>query len=337
MRAAILREIGKPLSVENLSFSSGLGVGQVLVRVKASGICGAQLGEISGSKGPDKYLPHLLGHEGGGIVEAVGPGVTKVKADDHVVLHWRKGSGIEAAPPQYIDRNDQIVGGGWVTTFNDLAIVSENRVTPIDKRVDFAVAALLGCGVTTGLGLVNNEAQLKIGQSIAVAGVGGVGLNVVQGARLVGAGAIIAIDLSDYRRQMALNFGADHIDESLLFFRENGKNVDVFVDCTGNAQMIAEGLSLVKPGGKMILVGQPHIDHGQTFPKFRQHYCGKTIMDSQGGLTNPDIDIPRYVKMYQSGKLDLDSLITHKFKLDNINQALETMRSGNCGRCIVEM
>jgi len=337
LRAAILREIGKPLSVENLSFSSGLGVGQVLVRVKASGICGAQLGEISGSKGPDKYLPHLLGHEGGGIVEAVGPGVTKVKADDHVVLHWRKGSGIEAAPPQYIDRNDQIVGGGWVTTFNDLAIVSENRVTPIDKRVDFAVAALLGCGVTTGLGLVNNEAQLKIGQSIAVAGVGGVGLNVVQGARLVGAGAIIAIDLSDYRRQMALNFGADHIDESLLFFRENGKNVDVFVDCTGNAQMIAEGLSLVKPGGKMILVGQPHIDHGQTFPKFRQHYCGKTIMDSQGGLTNPDIDIPRYVKMYQSGKLDLDSLITHKFKLDNINQALETMRSGNCGRCIVEM
>ena len=331
MKAAVLREIGKPLSVEEISLP-GLGVGQVLVQIKASGICGAQLAEICGAKGPDKYLPHLLGHEGGGVVQEVGPGVTHVKPGDHVVLHWRKGQGIEAVPPSYIDANGDRVGGGWVTTFSEFAIVSENRLTVIDKLVDLAVAALLGCGVTTGLGLVNNEAQLKIGQSIAIVGVGGVGLNVVQGAKLAGAGEIIAIDWSDYRLQMAGKLGATRITDLYL-----SSPVDVFVDCTGDSQVIADGFESVKPGGKMILVGQPTNGKDQTFPNFRQHYCGKTIIDSQGGLTNPTVDIPRYVKMYQSGKLDLNSLITHRFPLAEINQALSTMRSGYCGRVIVEM
>src|SRR5262249_32148541 len=159
-------------------------VGQVLVKIQQSGICGAQLGEIAGVKGPDKFLPHLLGHEGGGVVEDVGPGVSHVKKGDHVVLHWRKGVGIQAKPSNY-RWMERVVNAGWVTTFSEYTVASENRVTPIPKDIPFDIASLMGCAVTTALGLINNDAQVKIGQSVAVLGCGGVGLNMVQGAALV--------------------------------------------------------------------------------------------------------------------------------------------------------
>src|SRR5204863_5793005 len=127
-----------------------LDVGQVLVKISCTGICGAQLGEISGVKGPDKFLPHLLGHEGGGEVVGVGPGVTQVKEGDRVVMHWRKGAGIHARPAKY-QWGSRTVNAGWVTTFQEYAVVSENRVTPIPKDVPFEVAALMGCAVTTAL------------------------------------------------------------------------------------------------------------------------------------------------------------------------------------------
>ena len=173
-----------------------LDVGQVLVKVEYSGICGKQLDEISGKQGPDPYLPHLLGHEGGGIVAEIGPGVRKVSAGDHVVVHWTKGAGIDSAPPRF-KWDGAVISAGWATTFSDYTIVSENRLTTVPKDLRLDVAALLGCAVTTGLGIVFNNAQLMPGQSIAVFGVGGVGLNVVQGAALVNAYPIVAVDLTD--------------------------------------------------------------------------------------------------------------------------------------------
>src|SRR2546426_4088147 len=140
-RAAILVENNKPLVVDEIELPV-LGVGQVLVKIGVSGICGAQLGEIAAVKGPDKFLPHLLGHEGGGIVEEVGPGVTHVKPGDRVCLHWRKGTGIHAQPAKYNWRG-KTVNSGWVTTFSDHSVVSENRVTPADAS--FEIAALMGC------------------------------------------------------------------------------------------------------------------------------------------------------------------------------------------------
>ncbi len=199
--AAILTELNAPLELAEIEVPRPE-VGQVLVQVHASGICGAQLGEISGVKGPDKYLPHLLGHEGGGVVLEVGPGVTQVKPGDSVVLHWRKGAGIQCHPPQY-HWNGRVVNAGWVTTFGECAVISENRLTPIPDDVPFEIAALMGCAVTTALGLINNLAQLKIGQSIAVLGCGGVGLNVLQGAAMVSADPIIAIDIYDHKLDMA--------------------------------------------------------------------------------------------------------------------------------------
>lgn len=330
-QAAVLRQLNATLTVEEITMAA-MGVGQVLVEVRASGICGAQIREMTGGKGEDKYLPHLLGHEGAGVVLEVGPGVKKVKAGDHVVLHWRKGSGIESSCPTYGSDNG-LVGGGWVTTFNTHALISENRMTVIPKDIDFGVAALLGCAVTTGLGIINNEAKLKMGQSIAVAGVGGVGLNVIQGAAMVSAHPIIAIDLLHQKRMMAMDFGATNY----LFSAEGMNKVDVFVDCTGNPDVIKDGLAALAPGGKLILVGQPREGQDIVFEDMQRDYRGITIMDSQGGLTNPDTDIPRYIKLYQAGRLELDKLITHRFPLAEINQAVELMKSGLSGRIIVEM
>lgn len=341
VKAAVLKEINKPLKIETITLPL-LDVGQVLVEVHASGICGAQIGEIRGAKGEDKYLPHLLGHEGGGIVKAIGPGVTHVKPGNRVVMHWRKGKGIEAQPPRY-QGEAGLIGGGWVTTFNEAAVVSENRLTKIGDDIPFDIAALMGCAVTTGLGLVNNEAKLKIGQSIAVAGCGGVGLNVIQGAALVGGFPIIAIDIHDEKIDLAMQFGATHginskdakMGDALRMIKKQG--VDVFVDCTGQPSMIDDGYMATAPGGKMILVGQPAQHQALWLRKFLQHYRGKTMLDSQGGLTNPTIDIPRYCELYRTGKLKFDGLITHRFPLHQVNDALNVVVSGQAGRVILEM
>ena len=192
LKAAILVKQNSPLVVSTIE-KPELSVGQILVKVFYSGICGKQLEEINGKRGADPYLPHLLGHEGSGVVEKVGPGVTKVSKGEHVVLHWIKGTGINADPPRF-KLKDKTISAGWVTTFSDYTIVSENRVTPIPSDVPLDVAALLGCSVTTGLGIVYNNANLKPGQSIAVFGVGGVGLNLIQGASLINSYPIVAID-----------------------------------------------------------------------------------------------------------------------------------------------
>lgn len=339
MKTAILAELNAPLVLDEVEVPD-LGYGQVLVRVYRSGICGAQLDEISGVRGPDRYVPHLLGHEGGGLVVGVGPGVTHVHKQDHVVLHWRKGLGIEAHPPKY-RRNGGWVGAGCVTTFNEYAVVSENRLTPIPKDIPFEVAALMGCAVTTALGLVNNDAQLKIGQCVAVLGCGGVGLNVVQGAALVAADPIIAVDIYDRKLRLAREFGATHtINSSNTDLREEvhkvvgGRGVDVIVDTTGSVGLIEQAYDLTAPGGRVIVVGHARYDQKFAIQSTALH-SGKLLIGCQGGQSNPTVDIPRYLNLYRKGKLNLDSLITHRYPLAQINTALGKIRTGEVGRCVL--
>src|SRR5712691_12015363 len=208
-KAAILTALRKPLVVAEIGLPDALDVGQVLVKIHYSGVCGSQLGEIDGVKGEDKYLPHLLGHEGSGTVLAIGPGVRHVGPGDKVVLHWRKGLGIESPTPAYT-WNGSKVNAGWLTTFNEYSVVSENRLTRIPPDSDMEVAALFGCAVTTGFGVVQNNAKLRIGESVVVFGAGGVGLNIVQAAALVSAYPIIAVDLYDNRLELARSMGATH-------------------------------------------------------------------------------------------------------------------------------
>ena len=167
MKAAVLTQFNTPLHIQELDVPNP-DYGQVLVKIHSSGICGAQLGQIGGTKMREEFLPCLMGHEGGGEVLKVGYGVTSVKKGDRVVLHWRQGSGIESQFPVYHTTDGTRVGSGLITTFNEVSLVSENRVTKIDDDVPYDIAALMGCSVTTGLGIINNEAQLKIGQSVGV-------------------------------------------------------------------------------------------------------------------------------------------------------------------------
>lgn len=337
MKAAVLYKLFSSLVIEEeLELPQRLEVGQVLVKVLASSICGAQIGEIYGAKGEDKYLPHLLGHEGCGVVISVGRGVTQAKKNNVVVLHWRKGKGINAETPKYkIKDKGTIIGGGWVTTFNNYAVVSENRLTVIDNDIPSDIGALMGCAVTTGLGVISNEAQLKPGQSIAIAGCGGVGLNIIQGAYLVGAKDIIGFDKSIEKLEFSEKFKTT---ETHLATQENIKalnNVDIFVDCTGNPQIIEAGYSIAK---KTVLVGQPKYDEDLIFRNMRKNYTGKILMDSQGGLTNPNEDIPRYLNLYKAGRLNLGSLITKRIQLKDINDVIVEMREGKfLGKCIIEM
>ncbi len=263
MKSAILVESKKPLVVAEIDLPAKLKFGQVLVKVCYSGICGAQINEIDAVKGPDKFLPHFLGHEGSGIVEKIGEGVTTVKPGDHVVLHWRKSSGIQSATPKYY-WNGKKVNAGWVTTFNEKAVVSENRLTVIPKDFDMRTASLLGCSVTTGFGVVNNDAQIKIGQSVLIFGIGGVGLNIAQAASMVSAYPIIGVDLHEHKINMGKKFGLSHgiIANSKNLKDEiynivNQKVVDTVFETTGNSKVIEQAYELTNPEGKTILVGVP--------------------------------------------------------------------------------
>lgn len=344
MKAAILVELNKPLVVDKVRLPEELNVGQVLVKVHFSGICGSQIGEISGVKGDDKYLPHLLGHEGSGVVLDVGLGVTNVRIGDKVVLHWQKGRGIESSPPCY-RWGESNLNAGWITTFNEFAVVSENRLTKIPQDSDLRVAALFGCAVTTGFGVVENNAKVKIGESVVVYGAGGVGLNIIQAASLVSAYPIIAVDLYKNKLELAKQMGATHlIDGSApetipeqIFQISKQAGIDVFIDNTGSPSVIEMGYRITKGNGRVVLVGVPKKGDDIKIYSLPMHF-GKTITGSHGGESMPSDDIPRYHNFIRSDKFRLEKIISKLYPLNDINQAIDDMRRGVlAGRCLIDM
>jgi len=345
MKAAVLEKINAPLTIADVELGE-LSLGQVLVKILVSGICGAQLQEIAGNKNNAKYVPHLLGHEGCGIVEGVGAGVTKVKKGDKVVMHWRKGDGIEADFPAY-EFKGKTMRSGKVTTFSEYSIVSENRITPVPQDTSNDFCALLGCGLSTALGTMANEAQLRPGESVMVVGLGGLGACLMKAARFYRASPVIGVDIYDNKKDVVVSLHGDlfvngakeNIPETIQ--RKLGmKEVDVIVETSGNARSIADTLPLLGEGGRYILVGQPRPGESVEI-KAANHLFGasegKTIKATQGGRFSPSKDIPRYVKLYQAGLLDIDNLITSRTKLDDINNAIEMMRGGKANRIIVDL
>ena len=344
MKAAILMESNEPLVVAEIEMPNKLQYGQVLVELFYSGICGAQINEIEAAKGPDKFLPHLLGHEGSGVVLDVGPGVTTVQKGDHVVMHWRPGDGIESQTPQY-RWNDNDINAGWVTTFNEFAVVSENRITSIPKDFDLKLAPLLGCAVTTAIGVVNNDACVKIGESVVIFGVGGVGLLIAQAASMVSAYPIVGVDKVESKLKMCKDFGVTHtllssddLDNNNKMIKDivGSKGADVVVDTTGIARVIECAYELTHPDGKTILVGVPRKGDNINIYSLPLHF-NKILTGSEGGNCRPNIDIPRYIKLYEVGKLNFNGLVTHEFDLDNVNEAIDMVRSGESGRCMIKL
>jgi S-(hydroxymethyl)glutathione dehydrogenase/alcohol dehydrogenase len=250
---------------------------------------------------------------------------------------------MESVAPVYESRIGK-VNAGWVTTFNEYAIISENRVTPIPKDFDPELATLFGCAVTTGFGVINNNAQLRIGQSIAIFGAGGIGLNIVQGAALSAANPIIAVDLFDNRLELAKSLGATHTINSTKTDAEaeirkivGQDGADVVVDNTGNTKVIELAYRLTSSRGRTVLVGVPPKDSSAAIYTLPLHF-EKKILGSHGGEAQPDVDIPRYVRLCQEGKLSLGSLIGKRYGLEQINDAIEDMRIGAvAGRAVIRI
>lgn len=343
-KVAILRELGKPLSIEELE-TPKLKTGQVLVRILYSGICRSQLHEIEGSKGDDKYLPHMLGHEAGGIVEDIGQRVTHVKVGEHVVCSWIKGLGMDVPSTTYL-KGDEKINAGAITTFGEYQVMSENRVTPIIGNMPLDKAALLGCAIPTGGGIVLNQIKPTAGSSLAVVGAGGLGLSSILLADLFKCNPIIAVDINDKKLQLARKLGAtETINSATTDFVSaimditNGKGVDYVVETAGQTETIEKSLMCVKwdiwNGGLVVNAGNP--PHGEKISIDPFVLKGKRITGSWGGLTRPEKDIPYYVGLYLAGKLKLDDMITNQFRFNEINQVFRLMDKGRLvGKAILE-
>lgn len=339
--AAVLVETGKPLVLAELEIPA-LQPGQVLVEIAFSGVCHTQVLECRGHRGEDRYLPHCLGHEGSGIVCDVGPGVTKVKAGDRVILSWIKGSGADV--PRTVYRwGDRKVNAGGITTFSRHAVISENRLTLLPQEIPLRDAALLGCAVPTGVGAVFNTARPKPGQSMAVFGTGGIGLCAVAGAAIAGCTPIIAVDIRWEKLALAGQMGATHrvhaaeVDPVAEVQRICPGGVDFAIEASGRPQVMLQALYSVRSqGGVAVVVGNAR--HGERVALDpRQLNLGKQLRGTWGGDNWPDRDFPRYCRLLSAGRLNLEPLLSRTYCLSEINEALDDLEAGTVARPLIEM
>lgn len=340
-KAAILRKLGAPLTIEEIEIPALL-PGQVLVRIAYSGVCRSQLMEVRGKRGDDAWLPHLLGHEGAGVVLEIGEGVTKVVPGDSVIMGWLRAAGMEAPGAKY-RIGSEVINAGRVTTFSTLSIVSENRLSILPTGIPMDVAVLFGCALPTGAGMVFNELKPDEGSSVAVIGLGGVGLSALMALAHFNCTHLIAIDPSVEKRALAQSFGATHafnshspdLLEQVLKITPAG--VDACLEAGGSVQSIELGFSLIrKAGGKLLFASHP--PEGEMI-RISPHdlISGKQIAGSWGGASNPERDIPKLAALYQKGQFPLEKLLTGCYRLEQINEALADLESGKAGRPLIKM
>ena len=338
--AVILEQLNKPLIIKKIKIP-GLLTGQVLVKVLYSGVCRSQLMEARGGRGEDKWLPHLLGHEGSGIVVSVGGGVTKVKPNDHVILGWVKGEGLDAPGAKYLSDN-KIINSGKVTTFSNYSIISENRLVIKPPSLPFDLAVLFGCALPTGAGMVINELNPNVDQSVIVLGLGGIGLSALMALKAIGVRTIIGMDISDKKLVFAKTIGATHTfscndDGVREVINLTRGGADICIESAGQISTIEIGFSLIrKNGGKLLFSSHP--PEGEMI-RLAPHelISGKQISGSWGGATKPDKDIPRFHSIFETANIQLESLLTKRYSIEQVNEALEDLESGKVFRPLIEM
>jgi S-(hydroxymethyl)glutathione dehydrogenase / alcohol dehydrogenase len=345
MKAAVLTRLNAPLDLMSEIELSAPKRGQVLVKLAYSGVCHSQLMEARGRRGSDPYLPHLLGHEGSGKVISIGEGVSKVSPGDLVILGWIKGSGLEGGGMQYnCDCLPQTINAGGVTTFNEYALVSENRVVPLPLGVPLDIAVLFGCALPTGAGIITNDLKPKPGCSLAVFGLGGIGMSALMATMLFQCAKVIVIDVSADKLELARSFGATHtinasntdpINEIQAL--TGGLGVDYAVEASGQVKVIEQAFASIRRGnGVCVFATHPEQGNVISIDPF-ELICGKQIRGSWGGSSDPDRDIPMFAKLYLEGKLPLEKLITKRYRLDDINQALDDLEQRRVGRPLIEI
>ncbi len=334
--AAVLTKQKAPLELQELTIPE-LQPGQVLVRIAFSGLCHSQLNEINGLKGEDRFIPHTLGHEGSGVIEAVGSAVSKVKVGDHAVLTWIKGAGADVPGCRYGH-----VNSGAISTFMTHAVISENRIVPILKEMPLREAALLGCAIPTGAGVVKNEMQLQEGKSFAVFGSGGVGLSALLAAKGAKAYPIIAVDVSDSKLEHACACGATHTINAkerdpvaAIFEMTGGSGADFVFESAGKREAMEKAFgSLKAPGGLCVLAGNLPKGEQISIDPF-ELIRGKRIVGTWGGKSAIDQDVAYYVDLFLNKKIDLSELITHEVPLDQVNHLVDELQAGKVGRGLI--
>ncbi len=341
-RAAVLYETGAPLVIERDVAASSPGPGQVMVQIAYSGVCRSQLMEVQGRRGHDRYLPHMLGHEGSGAVVAVGEGVTKVKPGDDVVLSWIKGAGLDAPGPTYRS-GARVINAGGVTTFSDLAVVSENRCTLCPAGLPLDIAALLGCAVLTGVGLVEREAAPLAGAEVAIFGLGGIGMSALMAAARRQPGKLIAVDVDPARLAMARELGATHLIDSregdaadAVRHLTGGHGAQVVIEAAGLTHTIEQGFDAVRRGGLCVFASHPTQGELIRIDPF-ELIAGKRIRGSWGGGARPDEDIPRLAQAWKNGELPIAVLVNARYPLEQVNQALDDLDRGLVLRPLLDM
>ncbi|CAN1484823.1 AdhC Zn-dependent alcohol dehydrogenases, class III [Candidatus Nanopelagicaceae bacterium] len=341
--AAILVASNSDLILDEIQFPEKLSSGQVLVELITSGICGAQINEIDAVKGPDRFLPHLLGHEGYARVLEVGDSVSTVKEGDEVVMHWRPGSGAESKPPSYTWR-DKPLNAGWVTTFNRHAIVSENRLTQIDANdVNPNLIPLLGCALTTALGVLENEAKVNFRDHLLIFGAGGVGLTLLKVAKFMNVSKVTIVDINQERLAVARALGADRAilfesKEQVLsqiFAHKDWGLPNVAIDTSGNVSAIEICYESTQPEARIVLVGVPRFGETVKIYTLPLHF-GKSMIGSKGGGSIPNTDIPALLGLLKAKRIDFSDFPTKSFEFQEINNALTSLREGLVGRAILK-
>ncbi|MCR9214752.1 MAG: zinc-binding dehydrogenase [Proteobacteria bacterium] len=343
MKAAVLFETGKPLRVlDNIELPKLL-PGQVEVAIAYSGVCHSQLMEVRGKRGEDKFLPHLLGHEATGIVTGVSEGVTKVSLGDKVILGWIRGSGMEAPGALYKWQGTKLNSGG-ITTFSDHTVVSENRLTILPYGLPMDLGVLFGCAVPTGAGLALNEVDIEPQHTVAIIGIGGIGAIALMFASCSKPKRLIAVDVNPDKRKVALQLGATHVldgSESNILEQiqklTDGKGVDFCLDSAGKTTTIELAFNATRrQGGQCVFASHPEAGKLISIDPF-ELVNGKQIKGSWGGKTDPDRDLPKFFRMSEDNDLPLETMISKRYSLENINDALDDLESGVVMRPLLEI
>ena len=357
MKAAVLYEANTPLRIEEIDLSEP-GPREVLVKIMASGVCHSDWHMVK-ADWTHHPLPSILGHEGAGVVESVGPDVSNVAPGDHVILSWKASCGVcemcqngwpnLCTSELVVDAKPVVKRTGAdvnrlaeLATFADYTAVPEVAAVPIDKDVPFAQASLVGCGVATGVGAAINTAKVHPGSTVAVFGCGGVGLNCIQGASISNAGVIIAVDLLDNKLDMAREFGATHTvnasrEDPVERIREltDGEGAHYAFEAIGLVEApFIQSIQCTRSRGVTVWVGHAPRDTPVTIDA-RDLKLEKTVMGSLYGTSRPHIEFPRLLNLYKAGKLKLDELISRRFPLEEVNTAFEVLGKGEVARSVL--
>ncbi|WP_107942347.1 Zn-dependent alcohol dehydrogenase [Metasolibacillus fluoroglycofenilyticus] len=366
MKAAVMTEINKPLSILNVELAEPRH-NEVLVKIAATGVCHSDLNALGDKTTP---TPTILGHEGAGIVVKVGSNVTNVKVGDKVALSWVPYCGTcefcvtgkvhlceSAFGPMFdgtlldgtsrlsID-GDRVYHNSLLSTFAEYAVVPEMSCVKIPDEMPLAQASLIGCGVATGYGAAVNAAGVKPGSTVAIFGIGGVGVNAIQGAAIAGAAKIIAIDVKDANLEIAKKFGATHTVNSrtedlkeIIKEITNGVGVHYAIDCSGHTICTESAWEITRKGGTIVVVGAFNPEQKLSLPAGGFHRVGKVLKGSFYGDTQPFRDFPMIAQLYLDGKFKLDQLILERIKLEDINKAFDSFHDACCinvGRAVIE-